>query len=122
MARIRVFAALLALLSIIIGSWLGIGRGDWIGAGALIFAAACLAAVCPFDAPDPRRRNRVAIACASYVVLVGVLIVYTYNRRDFWSDTIALFLLLEAGVGLTGWVLATRNRSRLPGSRRYYDA
>jgi hypothetical protein len=121
MARIRFFAALLALLSVVMAVWTAIGERDWIGSVALLAAAACLAAVCPFDAPDRKRRTRVALACAAYVGVMSLLIVYTHNARDSWSATVALFLLLEAGVGLVGWALATRNRSRLPGSRRYYD-
>lgn len=121
MARIRFFVGVLALLSILVALWAAVLEGERIAAGVLVAAAACLGAVCSFDAPDPRRRTRVVLACGVYVVLLGVLIVYTHNLRDAWSVTVALFLLLEAGVGLTGWALATRKRSRLPGSSRYYD-
>lgn len=120
MLRLRVFASVLAVLSLAVAVWVRIGEprgGVFI---ALLVAAACLAIVTPFDAPDPRRRTRVVIGCLAYVMALGAAI-FLARTAASGSLTIALFLLAELGLGLACWAIATRNRRRMSGVQRYYD-
>lgn len=121
MLRLRMFGSLLSVLSLATAVW------AWMTAAssvffALLVAAICLAIVSPFDAPDPRRRTWVLIACLAYVAALATAVVFS-RTGAFPSGALtgALFLLADLGVGLTCWALATRNRRRMSGSRRYYD-
>lgn len=122
MSRVRVSASLLAVSSVFAALWMWIAQDN---AGVvvvlLILAAAFLAVVAPFDAPDPARRTRVVIACVAYVAAVGVAIALAHATNGSGLLISVLSLLLEVGIAITCWGLATRNRRRAPKSQRYYD-
>lgn len=121
MLRLRIFAALLAMLTLAVAIWVWQAQDVGEVAVALVVASACLAVVTPFDAPNPARRWRVLIACLAYVMAVGAAMALAYAADFPGSLMTALLLLAELGLGLTGWALATRKRRRISGSQRYYD-
>ncbi|WP_375427099.1 hypothetical protein [uncultured Sphingomonas sp.] len=121
MVRLRIFASILAILSLAVAVWAWVGE---VAAGipvALFVAAACLAIVTPFDAPNPARRTRVLIACFAHVAALAAAMALAYFSAAPGALMTALLLLTELGLGLTGWAIATRNRRRMSGSRRYFD-
>ncbi len=118
--RLRMFGSLLSVLSLAIAVWAWMTEAASPVFFALLIAAICLAIVAPFDAPDPRRRTRVLIACLAYLAALATAIVFSHTVAS-GTLTSALFLLAELGVGLTCWALATRNRRRVSGLKRYYD-
>ena len=120
MLRIRVCASFLSILSVAIAAWAWVGRAAGGVFIALLIAAACLAIILPFDAPDPPRRTRVVVGCFAYMSALTVAIIFAKNA-DSSALLKALFLLAQLGAGLTCWALATRNRRRASGLRRYYD-
>ena len=117
--RLRIFASILSVLSLAIALW---ALMQW-AAGevsiALLIAAACLAIVSPFDAPDPRRRTRVMFACLAHVAAIATALLLA-RAVGSGSLTGALAMLVALGVGLACWALATRNRRRMSGLQRYY--
>lgn len=122
MLRLRIFASILAILSLAVAVWAWVGDVARETPVALLVAAACLAIVTPFDAPDPRRRTRVLVASLAHVAaLAAALALARLGGGASGALTTALFLLAELGLGLAGWALATRGRRRMSGSRRYYD-
>lgn len=122
MLRLRIFASIMAVLSIAVAVWAWLGDVARESSIALLVAAACLAIVTPFDAPDPRRRTRMLIACLAHVAaLAAALMLARIGGGASGALITALFLLTELGLGLAGWVFATRRRRRMSGSRRYYD-
>ena len=120
MLRLRVFASIIARLSLAGAVWVRIGGSRGSVFIALLVATACLTIVTPFDAPDPRRRTRVVIGCLAYVAGLGTAL-FLAHTADADSLTIVLFLLVELGLGLTCWAIATCNRRRMSGLKGYYD-
>lgn len=121
MVRLRVFASMLAMLSLAVAVWAWTQEAAGEVLVALLTAAACLAAVTPFDAPDPPRRTRMLIACLAYVVAAAAAMALAYLDGAPGALMTALLLLAEFGLGLVGWASATRGRRRMSGSRRYFD-
>ncbi len=121
LGRIRFFAALLSILSLLVAS------GAWIQGGALkevvalIFASACLAIVSPFDAPERKQRTRVLIACLCAEGAVAAALALRYVDAGTDTLVIALVVLVQLSNGLTCWVLATRNRRRKTLAECYFD-
>lgn len=95
--------------------------GSWISILAVVLGAACLAIVAPFDAPAPRERVRVVLACMAYSILIGVATVAAQRVEAPTLLMLALVFLLICGTSITCWALATRRRRRIPASHRYYD-
>ncbi|RZM33615.1 MAG: hypothetical protein EOP67_21425 [Sphingomonas sp.] len=121
MLRLRMFAAVVSIvtlaamiLALVLGAPIGV-------AIALIVAAACLAAIAPFDAPAPRERNRVLFACVAYLVPVAAALAFARGVPGMEMLMVAVIVLLQLGVGLVCWAVATRKRRRMPRSRRYFD-
>lgn len=122
MLRLRIFASILAFLSLAVAVWAWLGDVAREVPIALVVAAACLAIVTPFDAPDPPRRTRVLIACLAHIAaLAAALMLARIGGGASGALMTALFLLAELGLGLAGWAFATRRRRRMSGSKRYYD-
>lgn len=121
MIRLRIAASLLSILTLVSAVWLQ-GRGAAIGVViALGIAAACLAVVAPFDAPDPPRRRLVLGACLAYAgaAALGLALALGSGARGALAAWEALLLL--AGLALSGWAFATRNRRRSRGWNRYFE-
>jgi hypothetical protein len=121
MLRLRIFAAIVSVvtlaamvLSLVLGAPIGV-------AIALIVAAACLAAIAPFDAPALRERNRVLFACLAYLVPVAAALAFARGVPGMNIVMVAIIVLLQVGIGLVCWAFATRKRRRMPRSRRYFD-
>ncbi len=121
MLRLRIFASVVAILSlatmllaVVLAAPIGV-------AVALLVAAACLAIVAPFDAPDTRRRLRVLLACVAYLAAVAVALLFTRSGPTEPVLLIVLTVLVQLGFGLACWAFATRKRRRMPQSRRYFD-
>lgn len=121
MLRLRICASIVSMLSaatVILALVLGTGPVVPI---VLLTAAACLAIVSPFDAPNPRERTRVSIACLAYFTALAAAFALVLIAAISSTLTIAILTLLQFGVVLTCWAFATRNRRRIPRSRRYFD-
>jgi 4-amino-4-deoxy-L-arabinose transferase-like glycosyltransferase len=121
MLRLRLFASLLSVLTLAAMALAVVSGVPIATAVALLAAAACLAAIAPFDAPEPRQRWRVVLACAIYVGAVAAALLFAYPAPDTGLLKFVLILLGLGGVGLTLWAFATRRRRRMPRSSRYYD-
>lgn len=121
MLRLRIFASLLSVLSLATMALAFVLGAPIATAIALLAAAACLAIVAPFDAPDPRQRLRVLLACLAYVVGIGAALAFVRGAPDTGALKFALILLVLMGVGMMLWAFATRKRRRMPRSSRYYD-
>ncbi|MEG3125910.1 hypothetical protein [Sphingomonas sp. GB1N7] len=121
MVRLRMFASILSILSLIVGALTLLYQVGWAVLAAIVVAAACLAIVCPFDAPNPRERTRVVIACFAYLAALMAALVFAYAAPAPNTVMIALVALGVFGVSLTCWALATRKRRRVARSRSYYD-
>ena len=121
MLRLRISASIVSLLSLatvilamVVGAWPGVTI-------ALLAAAACLAIVAPFDAPNPPERIRVMIACLTYLAALMAALMLLQVTVFSRALAIAIVALLQCGIVLACWAFATRNRRRLPHSRRYFD-
>ncbi|MCU6455094.1 hypothetical protein LPN01_13500 [Sphingomonas sp. A2-49] len=121
MLRLRIFASLLSVLSLATMALAFVMGAPVATSIALLAAAAVLAMVAPFDAPDPRQRIRVLLACLAYVGGIGAALVFAHGVPDAGMLMFALILLVMMGVGMTLWAFATRKRRRMPRSSRYYD-
>lgn len=121
MLRLRIFACAISFLTLLLAVW------AWIGASAAgvallaIGAAGALAIVCPFDAATPWQRTRVTALCIVYVAAVAAALLLSVRTGAPRGVTIPLVLLVELGLGLACWAVATRKRRRMPASRRYFD-
>lgn len=113
MTRLRIFASILSVVTLLATAWLYRG-GAAIGmVAAAVLAAACLAAVAPFDAPGPPQRRRVLLACLAYVGAAGIAVALGAGAGDPRVGLLLPFPLL--GLALSGWAFATRNRRRSSG-------
>jgi hypothetical protein len=121
MVRLRMFASFLSMLSLVVGVLALLNNVGWKVLVAIVSAAACLAIVCPFDAPSPRERIRVVLACFAYVAALLAAFVLAYAAPAPNTVMVALASLGIFGVSLTCWALATRKRRRIARSRSYYD-
>lgn len=121
MVRLRMFASALSILTLLVTLLAWLQGGSWITVLALVLGAACLAAVAPFDAPSPRERWRVVIACGAYTLAVAAAAVVAQRAEAKVIVMLPTVLLVLAGVSLAFWAIATRKRRRIPASRRYYD-
>lgn len=121
MLRLRIFASLLSILTLASALRLQ-GQGAAIAVvGALGFAAACLAVVAPFDAPDPPRRRFVLGACLLYAGAAALALMLTLGSGARGVSVVWEALLLLAGLALSVWAFATRNRRRSRGWNRYFE-
>lgn len=121
MARLRASASVLSVLSLVIAAWLW---ADEAGVGvmiAVVAAAACLAVVSPFDAPDPSRRTRVLAACLAYVGAMAAAVALALGSAARPSPVPWLAALLASGLALSCWAFTTRNRRRAGGMKRYFE-
>ena len=121
MVRLRIFASILSMLSLAVSLWAWRRAFDQEVLAALLIAAACLAIVSPFDAPNPPQRRRVLIASLAYVVALSAAIALAHASAASGALLSTLVLLGLLGIGLAGWAFATRNRRRLTGFQGYYD-
>jgi uncharacterized membrane protein (UPF0136 family) len=115
------FASALSLLTLLVTLLAWLQWSSWLTLLALVLGAACLAVVAPFDAPTPRERWRVVIACAAYTGAVGAAVIAAQRVEAPVTVMVPIVLLVLGGVSLVFWALATRKRRRIPASRRYYD-
>ncbi len=121
MVRLRMFASALSILTLLVTLLAWLQGGSWITLVALVLAAACLAIVAPFDAPSPRERWRVVIACGAYSIAAAAAVVAAQRVESKITVMVPIVVLVLAGVSLAFWAIATRKRRRIPASRRYYD-
>lgn len=121
MLKIRILAAIVSILSLATLVLALVVEASAIVPLALLAAAACLAIVAPFDAPSPPRRNRILLACLAYLVALSAALIVARGETASGILMVALVILVQLGVGLTCWTIATRNRRRMPHSRRYFD-
>ena len=122
MVRLRIFASIVSMLSLAVSLWVSKGPVTGEVLVALLAAAACLAVVSPFDAPDPPQRRRVLIASLAYVAILSIAMMHA--RADAAATgalMVALVLLTLLGIGLAGWAFATRNRRRFASYHGYYN-
>ena len=121
MAKIRVSAALLSILSLLAAAFLLLRSTGLVTVALVVLAAACLAVVAPFDAPDPPKRKRVLAGCVGYVA--GILVATALAARSPDEPYLAQALLFLAGCGavLGGWAFRVRNWRRHGGLRPYYE-
>ncbi|WP_277969132.1 hypothetical protein [Sphingomonas echinoides] len=121
MFRLRMFAALVAIVTLGVMVLAFVMEAPIGVPIALLVAAACLAAITPFDAPTRRERNRVLIACLLYLVPLAVAVWFAHGIPGFERIEAAVIVLSQLGVGLICWAFATRKRRRMPQPRRYFD-
>ena len=123
MKRVRLTAAMLALLTVLIAILF------WfipdISLETITFtaiAAGCLAIVAPFEANEPPARKRVLAACAVFVVMIGVAMWFVFQApADRAAPMGALGMLALGGLVLVVWSFGIRNRVSRPQWRDYYD-
>lgn len=120
MLRLRITASLLSMLSLAMMTLAYLTGAPATTSIALLAAAISLFSIAPFDAPSPRQRIRVVVACVVHVVGVAAGLASIYATPDFPVMTLGLVGLLLAGVGITLWAFATRRRRRMPQYMRYY--
>lgn len=121
MARLRVFASALSILSLLVTVLLQLQTVAAAVLAAVLVGAACLAIVAPFNAPDPPRRKRVVAACIAYIGAMAAAIVLALATGADMLPTLWLAVLLAFGLALGGWAFKTRNRRRNQGWGGYYD-
>lgn len=121
MGRLRIFASLLSILSLLVAARMWTVAAFKGPAAAVIVAAALLAIVSPFDAPDPGSRKRVLFACLAYVGAMAAATVRVSFVAPGPFLTLLLGVLAAFGVGLSGWAFATRRRRRSMGFKRYFE-
>lgn len=123
MARVRLTAAMLALLTVLIAILF------WflpdISLETILFtavAAGCLAIVTPFEARNPPARKRVLAACVVYVVMIIVASGFAFmGIADRATPLGTLAALAVGGLSLVFWSFGIRNRVSRPQWRDYYD-
>jgi hypothetical protein len=124
MERIRTIGAALAILAAVVAVMLmQVDASDRArqAAAILIAAAACLAVVVPFRAPDPRARWRVVIATFVYTAGTVAASVWAAAQGATLATLAAIAPLAVAGALLTVWAFRTRNRrQRRTGMQVYY--
>jgi|GEM_PF-2135331 len=123
MWRVRLTAAMLALLTVLIAAlfWF-IPDVSLETILCTAIAAGCLAIVTPFEARDPPARKRVLAACIAYVVMIGVGAGFAFlGVADRATPMGTLAALGLGGLGLVFWSFGIRNRVSRPQWRDYYD-
>lgn len=123
MARVRLTAAMLALLTVLIAIlfWFlpDVSLETVLCTG---IAAGILAVVAPFEAREPPARKRVLAACVVYVALIGGAIAFAFlGTAERIAPVGALGALAFAGLILVFWSFGIRNRVSRPQWRDYYD-
>lgn len=123
MGRVRLTAAMLALLTVLIAIlfwFLPDISLETILCTAI--AAGCLAVVTPFEARNPPERKRVLAACVVYVLLIGGAIGFAFQGvAERAAPMGALSALALGGLILVFWSFGIRNRVSRPQWRDYYD-
>ncbi|QDZ08563.1 hypothetical protein FPZ24_14685 [Sphingomonas panacisoli] len=123
MRRVRLTAALLALVTVLIAAlfwFLPDVSVETVICTAI--AAGCLAIVAPFEARYPPERKRVLAACVVYVVMIGVALGFAFQGyADRAAPMGALGALAAVGLILVLWSFGIRNRVSRPAWRDYYD-
>ncbi|PAX07323.1 hypothetical protein [Sphingomonas lenta] len=120
MSQLRIFAALLSILSLLVAAWMHLGGAPVAVVAAIAVGAACLAVVAPFDAPDPPQRRRVLWACIAHVAAIAVAAVLAVAAEATLPRLGSLMLLLLLGGALSARAFATRNRRRIKGWGGYF--
>lgn len=123
MRRVRLTAAMLALLTVLISIlfWFmpDVGLETIL---CTVIAAGCLGVVAPFEARDPPARKRVLAACVAFVVLIGVASWFALQMQAERAAPMgALAMLAAGGLILVVWSFGIRNRVSRPQWRDYYD-
>ncbi len=123
MRRVRLTAAMLALLTVLIAIlfWFipDIGVETDL---CIVIAAACLFIVAPFEARDPPARKRVLAACVAFVVMIGVAAGFAFQMPAERATPLGTLTALGlGGLILVVWSFGIRNRVSRPQWRDYYD-
>ena len=123
MQRVRLTAAMLALLTVLIAIlfWFMPDVGlETILCTAL--AAGALLIVAPFEARDPPARKRVLAGCVVYVILIGVAAGFAFQMPAERATPMGVLAALAfGGLILVFWSFGIRNRVSRPQWRDYYD-
>lgn len=123
MGRLRLMAAMLAMLSFLVAGILVMVPGITMSSVlTLILAALCIAAVAPFEAFDRPARVRVFLACAAYSAVAAGATALVLADDVPRTIPAVLLLLVVWGLALTVWAFRTRNRIRRRGWQNYFDA
>ena len=123
MKRVRLTAAMLALLTVLITIlfWFNPDVGLEIVLCTAI-AAGCLGIVAPFEARDSAARKRVLAACVAFTVMIGVATGFALQMPgERMTAMSALAILGAGGLILVIWSFGIRNRVSRPKWRDYYD-
>lgn len=123
MKRVRLTAALLALLTVLIAIlfwFIPDVRLETVACTAI--AAGCLAIVTPFEANEPPARKRVLLACIVFVAMIGIAMWFAFQGSAERAGPMgALTMLAVGGLALVVWSFGIRNRVSRPQWRDYYD-
>ncbi|MBB4154635.1 CHASE2 domain-containing sensor protein [Sphingomonas jinjuensis] len=122
MGRLRMIAAMLATVSILVAGLLVTVPQSGLPV-ILVFAigSLILGGITPFEAADPSSRMRVVLACAAYTlcaIAAGVLAVVSGAPRLVPAIMLASTL---PGMVLTIWAFRTRKRYKRRGWQNYFD-
>jgi hypothetical protein len=123
MRRVRLTAAMLALLTVLIAIlfWF-IPDVSLETVASTAVAAGCLAIVAPFEAHAPPARKRVLAGCIAFVVMIGVASGFALQMPAERATPMgALAVLGLGGLILALWSFGIRNRVSRPQWRDYYD-
>ena len=123
MRRVRLAAAMLALLTVLITIlfWFmpDVGLETIVCTTA---GAASLAMVSMFEARNPPARKLVVVVCAVFVLLIGVAAAFVFQApAERTAPMGALAMLATGGLILAGWSFSIRNRISRPQWRDYFD-
>lgn len=122
MGQVRLAAAMLALLTVLITILFWFIPGIEINATAsTTLAAACLIIVAPFEALDRAARERVLAACITYVAAIGVALWFALQTPVEQATIVTLAMLATAGLVLVAWSFKIRKHRRRPRWSNYYD-
>ncbi|MDB5682079.1 MAG: hypothetical protein JWO16_1884 [Sphingomonas bacterium] len=122
MRRVRLTAAMLAILTVLITIlFCVVPDMDMIAIASSALAAVCLFVVVPFEAADPPARKRVLAACIAYVAAIGVALALAWQTGSGRAPMAALALLAMGGFALAAWSFGIRNRHSRSKWSHYYD-
>lgn len=122
MAKIRLCAALWAMMTIILSFGLyALPGGSALVSAAMTAASLCLALVSPAHAGSRAARTRVALGCVVYSIVMFATVVLAHFVEMHGSAQAMIVLCAMVGLVLGGWAWATRNRRPKPGWSGYYD-
>ncbi|MBS0479322.1 MAG: hypothetical protein JSR79_08485 [Proteobacteria bacterium] len=123
MGRVRLTAAMLALLTVLIAIlfwFLPDISLETVLCTAV--AAGCLIVIAPFEARDPPARKRVLAGCVAFVAMIGLAAGFAFQgAAERTAPLGALAALGLGGVILVLWSFGIRNRVSRPQWRDYYD-